>query len=115
MRDARAVQQAGAFAVLIEMVPGDLAAQITTELTVPTIGIGAGNQTDAQVLVWQDAAGLNPGRTARFVTKYADLHGQLLQVARSYSDEVKNGTFPGPEHTFQLPQPHCEQIDETDG
>jgi len=100
LSEARAVQEAGAFAVLIEMVPGDLAARITAELTVPTIGIGAGNATDAQVLVWQDAAGLNPGRTPRFVKRYADLHGQLLQVARTYADEVKNGVFPGPEHTF---------------
>lgn len=100
LRNALAVQEAGAFAVLMEMVPGDVAARITTELAIPTIGIGAGSQTDAQVLVWQDAAGLNPGRTPRFVKKYADLRSELLQVARTYAAEVKDGTFPGPEHTF---------------
>ncbi|MFT4083385.1 MAG: 3-methyl-2-oxobutanoate hydroxymethyltransferase [Nocardioides sp.] len=100
LADARAVQDAGAFAVVLEMVPGDVAAEITKELVIPTIGIGAGNQTDGQVLVWQDAFGLNSGRTARFVKRYADLHGVLLDAARTYRDEVKEGSFPAPEHTF---------------
>ncbi len=98
--DARAVQEAGAFAVVMEMVPGDLAAAVTKELAIPTIGIGAGKDTDGQVLVWQDAFGLNSGRTPRFVKKYADLHGVLLDAARSYADDVRAGSFPGPEHTF---------------
>jgi 3-methyl-2-oxobutanoate hydroxymethyltransferase len=100
LTDARAVQEAGAFAVLIEMVPGDLAAHVTRELTIPTIGIGAGNQTDSQVLVWRDAFGLNTGRLPRFVKQYADLHGVLLDAARSYAADVKNGSFPGHEHSF---------------
>lgn len=100
LRDAHAVQEAGAFAVVMEMVPGDVAAQVTREVAIPTIGIGAGPDCDGQVLVWQDAFGLRTGRMPRFVKQYADLHGMLLDAARSYAAEVKGGTFPGPEHTF---------------
>jgi 3-methyl-2-oxobutanoate hydroxymethyltransferase len=98
--DARAVEEAGAFAVVMEMVPGDVAARITKELSIPTIGIGAGVECDAQVLVWQDAFGLRTGRMAKFVKQYADLHGVLLDGARAFADDVRAGTFPGPEHTF---------------
>lgn len=98
--DAKAVEAAGAFAVVMEMVPGDVAAQITKELTIPTIGIGAGVECDGQVLVWQDAFGLRTGKMARFVKQYADVHGVLLEAAQAYADDVKGGTFPGPEHTF---------------
>ena len=100
LHDARAVQEAGAFAVVMEMVPGDVAEQVTKELAIPTIGIGAGNACDGQVLVWQDAFGLRTGRMARFVKQYADVHGVLLDAARAYADDVRAGTFPGPEHTF---------------
>ena len=100
MDDALAVQDAGAFAVVMEMVPGDIAGEITRRLTIPTIGIGAGNECDGQVLVWQDAFGLRQGRMPRFVKQYADLHAVMLQAARDYADDVKAGTFPGPEHTF---------------
>jgi 3-methyl-2-oxobutanoate hydroxymethyltransferase len=98
--DAKEVEAAGAFAVVMEMVPGDVAARVTTELTIPTIGIGAGNQCDGQVLVWQDAFGLRTGRMAKFVKQYADVHGVLLDAARAYAEDVKAGTVPGPEHTF---------------
>ena len=98
--DARAVEAAGAFAVVMEMVPGDVAAQVTAELSIPTIGIGAGAGCDAQVLVWQDAFGLRGGRMARFVKQYADVRGVLLEGARTYADEVRSGSFPGAEHTF---------------
>ncbi|MBD3926322.1 3-methyl-2-oxobutanoate hydroxymethyltransferase [Nocardioides cavernae] len=98
--DARAVQEAGAFAVVMEMVPGDVAEQISKELTIPTIGIGAGAGCDGQVLVWQDAFGLRTGRMARFVKQYADVHGVLLEAARAYADDVRGGTFPAAEHTF---------------
>lgn len=100
LRDARAIQEAGAFAVVMEMVPGEVAAQVTQELTIPTIGIGAGAGCDGQVLVWQDAFGLRTGRMPRFVRQYADLHGTLLQAARDYDADVKGGTFPAEEHTF---------------
>jgi 3-methyl-2-oxobutanoate hydroxymethyltransferase len=98
--DAKEIEAAGAFAVVMEMVPGDVAARVTKELTIPTIGIGAGNQCDGQVLVWQDAFGLRTGRMAKFVKQYADVHGVLLDAARAYADDVRAGTFPGPEHTF---------------
>jgi 3-methyl-2-oxobutanoate hydroxymethyltransferase len=100
LADARAVQDAGAFAVVMEMVPGDVATQVTKELEIPTIGIGAGNGCDGQVLVWQDAFGLRTGKMARFVKQYADVHGVLLDAARAFADDVRAGTFPGPEHTF---------------
>ena len=92
--DALAVQDAGAFAVVMEMVPGDVAAQVTQKLAIPTIGIGAGAGCDGQVLVWQDAFGLRTGKMARFVKQYADLHGVLLQAARDFDAEVKAGVVP---------------------
>ncbi|HET7690697.1 MAG TPA: 3-methyl-2-oxobutanoate hydroxymethyltransferase [Nocardioidaceae bacterium] len=100
MSDAKALEAAGAFAVVMEMVPGDVAADITKTLAIPTIGIGAGNQCDAQVLVWQDMAGLRTGRIPRFVKQYADVHSVLLKAAQDYAADVAAGTFPGPEHTF---------------
>ena len=98
--DAKAIEAAGAFAVVMEMVPGDVAGQVTRELSIPTIGIGAGNECDGQVLVWQDAFGLRTGRMAKFVKQYADVHGVLLEAARAYAEDVRAGSFPGPEHTF---------------
>ncbi len=100
VEDALAVQEAGAFAVVMEMVPGDTAGEITQKLSIPTIGIGAGPDCDGQVLVWQDAFGLRQGKMARFVKQYADLHAVLLQAAKDYDADVKAGTFPGPDHTF---------------
>jgi 3-methyl-2-oxobutanoate hydroxymethyltransferase len=101
MHDAKAMQAAGAFAVVLEVVPADLAAQVSEMLEIPTIGIGAGPATDAQVIVWQDMAGLTPGRTARFVKKYADLHGVLLGATRAWADDVVSGAYPAQEHTYE--------------
>jgi 3-methyl-2-oxobutanoate hydroxymethyltransferase len=98
--DAKALEAAGAFAIVMEMVPGDVAAEVTRQLTIPTIGIGAGPGCDAQVLVWPDMAGLRTGRMAKFVKQYADLHAVLLKAAQDYAADVAAGTFPGPEHTF---------------
>ena len=98
--DALAMESAGAFAIVMEMVAGDVAAEVTRRLTVPTIGIGAGAACDAQVLVWQDMAGLRTGRMPKFVKQYADLHGTLLQAAQDYAADVAAGTFPAAEHTF---------------
>jgi 3-methyl-2-oxobutanoate hydroxymethyltransferase len=100
VEEAQALEAAGAFAVVMEMVPGEVAAQVTKSVGIPTIGIGAGVDCDGQVLVWQDAFGLRTGRMARFVKQYADLHGVLLSAAQEYAADVKAGTFPGPEHTF---------------
>lgn len=99
MADAKALEAAGAFSVVLECVPEDLAARVTASLSIPTIGIGGGNQTDAQVLVWQDMAGLTP-HTAKFVKKFADMNTLLGEAARAYADEVVNGVYPAPEHTY---------------
>ena len=100
LQDAKALESAGAFAVVLEVVPADLAAHVTEALSIPTIGIGAGAATDAQVIVWQDMAGLTPGRTAKFVKRYADLHGVLLEASRAWAADVVSGAYPGPEHTY---------------
>lgn len=97
---AKALEAAGAFAILIEMVPGNVGRAITEAISIPTVGIGAGNQCDAQVLVWQDMAGLRTGRMPRFVKQYADLRSVLHTAAKDFALEVEAGTFPGPEHTF---------------
>ncbi|GAB2676617.1 3-methyl-2-oxobutanoate hydroxymethyltransferase [Thalassiella azotivora] len=99
--DAKALQEAGAFSVVLEMVPSVVAERISQDLTIPTVGIGAGAGCDAQVLVWQDMAGLRGGRVPRFVKRYADLRGTLLDAARTYADEVRGGVFPAPEHGFE--------------
>ncbi|HJR39835.1 MAG TPA: 3-methyl-2-oxobutanoate hydroxymethyltransferase [Nocardioidaceae bacterium] len=98
--EAKALEAAGAFALVMEMVPGDVAAEVTRTLSIPTIGIGAGVHCDAQVLVWQDMVGLRTGRMPRFVKQYADLHGVLLKAAQDYAADVAAGTFPAEEHTF---------------
>ncbi|MGQ4617332.1 3-methyl-2-oxobutanoate hydroxymethyltransferase [Nocardia sp. R7R-8] len=98
--DAIAVQEAGAFSVVLEMVPAELAGQVTRKLTIPTIGIGAGADTDAQVLVWQDMAGYTSGKTAKFVKRFGHVGDELRTAAAAYADEVRRGTFPGPEHCF---------------
>ncbi|WP_067655020.1 3-methyl-2-oxobutanoate hydroxymethyltransferase [Nocardia harenae] len=98
--DAIAVQEAGAFAVVMEMVPAELAGQVTRKLTIPTVGIGAGAECDAQVLVWQDMAGYTSGKTARFVQRFGAVGDALRDAATGYADAVRRGTFPAPEHTF---------------
>ncbi len=99
LSDAKALQAAGAFAVVLECVPARLAASVTASLSIPTIGIGAGPDCDAQVLVWQDMAGLTP-RTAKFVKRYADLAGLLGQAARAFASEVVAGEFPDAGHSY---------------
>ena len=98
--DAVALERAGCFAVVMEMVPAPLAARVTEVLGIPTIGIGAGPDCDAQVLVWQDMAGLRGGKAPRFVKKYADLRGDLGRAAQAYAADVASGTFPAAEHSF---------------
>jgi 3-methyl-2-oxobutanoate hydroxymethyltransferase len=98
--DAVALAEAGAFSVVLEMVPGEVAAEITKRISIPTIGIGAGRDTDAQVLVWQDMAGLRSGPMPRFVKQYADLRTILTTAATTYAAEVANGAFPTEDHTF---------------
>jgi 3-methyl-2-oxobutanoate hydroxymethyltransferase len=100
LADALALQEAGAFAVVMEMVPAEAAKRVTHELDIPTVGIGAGPDCDAQVLVWQDMAGLRRGKTPRFVKRYADVAGVLSGAASTFADEVRRGEFPAPEHAF---------------
>ncbi|MEU0034900.1 MULTISPECIES: 3-methyl-2-oxobutanoate hydroxymethyltransferase [unclassified Streptomyces] len=99
LRDAKAVQDAGAFAVVLELVPAELAAEVTRTLHIPTVGIGAGPETDAQVLVWTDMLGLTGGKVPKFVKQYADLRAVMGNAARAFADDVVGGTFPLEEHS----------------
>ena len=94
------MEAAGAFAVVLECVPAELAARVTGSLSIPTIGIGAGPDCDAQVLVWQDMAGLSP-RTPKFVKRYADVAGVLGQAAQAFAEDVTGGAFPDAEHSYR--------------
>ncbi|CAL9404518.1 MULTISPECIES: 3-methyl-2-oxobutanoate hydroxymethyltransferase [Streptomyces] len=100
LRDAKAAQDAGAFALVMEMVPAELAAEVTRSLSIPTIGIGAGPDCDAQVLVWTDMAGMTSGRMPRFVKQYARLRETLGDAAREFAQDVVGSAFPAEEHTF---------------
>src|SRR5689334_12157145 len=99
LRDAKAVQDAGAFAVVLELVPADLAAEVTRVLHIPTVGIGAGPETDAQVLVWTDMLGLTGGRVPKFVKQYADLRQVMGNAARAFAEDVVGGVFPSEENS----------------
>ena len=100
LQDAKALEAAGAFAVVLECVPAELAARVTKAVSIPTIGIGAGPDCDAQVLVWQDMAGLSP-RTPKFVKRYADVAGVLGRAAQSFAEEVTGGQFPTEEYSYR--------------
>lgn len=97
---AKAFEKAGAFALLIEMVPSDVATRITQAVSIPTVGIGAGSGCDAQVLVWQDMAGMRSQGLPRFVKQYADMRTILSNAAKAYREDVEQGTFPDKEHSF---------------
>jgi 3-methyl-2-oxobutanoate hydroxymethyltransferase len=99
--DALALQDAGAFAMVLEMIPSDVAGRITKEVMIPTVGIGAGPDCDAQVMVWTDMVGLNSGPAPRFVKRFADVRSVITDAARAYAEEVADGTYPGPEHSFE--------------
>ncbi|MGA4842371.1 3-methyl-2-oxobutanoate hydroxymethyltransferase [Streptomyces sp. G45] len=99
LRDAKAAEAAGAFAVVLELVPAELAAEVTRSLHIPTVGIGAGVDCDAQVLVWTDMLGLTPGKMPRFVKQYADLRGAMGDAVKSFARDVVGGAFPAAEHS----------------
>lgn len=101
MSEAKAVEAAGAFAVVIEMTPAEIAGEVTRALSIPTIGIGAGAQTDSQILVWTDFAGLNTDRVPKFVKQFANLRADLLNAAIAYKSEISSGKFPTAEHSFE--------------
>ncbi len=101
LADARAVEKAGAFAVVLEMVPSEVAARVTAELSIPTISVGAGPHTDGQLLVWTDWAGLTTGRIPKFVKQYANLGAVLTEAARAYKADVEAGSYPAKEHEYE--------------
>ena len=100
LADARALERAGAFAVVLESVPADLGRRVSAALRIPTVGIGAGPHCDAQIMVWQDMAGLTAGRLPRFVKRYADVRGTLLDAAHRYVTEVASQHYPDPAHSY---------------
>jgi len=100
MADARALEEAGAFSLVLEGVPSALAASVTAALNIPTIGIGAGPATDAQVLVFHDVFGLTTGKAPKFVKRYANLAEEIGRAAAHYAEDVRTGAFPGREHEY---------------
>jgi 3-methyl-2-oxobutanoate hydroxymethyltransferase len=103
LADARALEAAGCFALVLEAVPAPVAERITAELVIPTIGIGAGGGCDGQVLVWHDLLGLYEGSAPRFVKQYADLAAEIRRALEAYVTEVRTGAFPGEQHTYSIP------------
>ncbi|MFU8806865.1 MAG: 3-methyl-2-oxobutanoate hydroxymethyltransferase [Bradymonadaceae bacterium] len=101
IKDAKALQNAGAYMIVLEMVPAELAREVTQALSIPTIGIGAGNQTSGQVLVLYDLLGLNGEFRPRFVKRFAELEGAVVEALVEYRDEVRERSFPGDEHSFK--------------
>jgi 3-methyl-2-oxobutanoate hydroxymethyltransferase len=101
--DARALQDAGCFAIVLEAVPATVARAVTMALAVPTIGIGAGGDTDGQVLVWHDMLGYYEGHAPRFVKRYADIGDAIVEALGRYADEVRSGSFPEEQHTYAMP------------
>jgi 3-methyl-2-oxobutanoate hydroxymethyltransferase len=99
--DAKALEDAGAFAIVLELVPAPLAAEISKSLTIPTIGIGAGPGCDGQVLVLPDMLGLNDRFNAKFVKKYGDLAAQVRDAVTRFAGEVRSGKYPDADHSFQ--------------
>jgi len=100
LADAKALEEAGAFSIVLEGVPSALAGRVTSSVHIPTIGIGAGPQTDGQVLVFHDFLGLTTGKAPKFVKRYANLADDITRAAQQFADEVRKGTFPDPEHEY---------------
>jgi 3-methyl-2-oxobutanoate hydroxymethyltransferase len=103
LEDARTLEQAGCFSLVLEAVPAPVAARITEELTIPSIGIGSGRDCDGQVLVYHDLLGLYQGREPRFVKRYAELATEIQDAIERYAADVRSGAFPGDEHTYSIP------------
>lgn len=99
--DARALEEAGIFSLVLEAIPAELGRAVTDAVAIPTIGIGAGPHTDAQVLVIHDVLGLRPGHSPRFVKQYADVRGVIADAVKAFQAEVATGDFPGPEHAYE--------------
>ena len=101
MRDVKALEAAGAVAVVLEAIPADLAGRVTEILTIPTIGIGAGASTDAQVIVWQDLMGLTPDPAPKFVRRYANIRSEMARAANEWRTDVSSGNFPSADESYR--------------
>ncbi|MEY4493679.1 MAG: hypothetical protein RL355_1028 [Actinomycetota bacterium] len=101
LTDAKALEAAGAFAIVLEVMPHDLATQITNAISIPTIGIGAGPNTDAQVIVWQDLLGLTKGKPAKFVKQYANLNAVISDASKAWAADVTSGAYPDLAHSYE--------------
>ena len=108
--EALALEAAGCFAIVLEAVPEPVAARVTEALSVPTIGIGAGAQTDGQVLVWHDMLGMYTGRTPRFVKQYAEVAKVIGEAVAAYAADVRSGAFPEQRHTYSIPEEELAQF-----
>jgi 3-methyl-2-oxobutanoate hydroxymethyltransferase len=108
--DARAMEDAGAFALVLEVVPREIAQLITESISIPTIGIGAGVHCDIQVLVLHDMLGLSFGKQARFVRPYANLHQTITEAVTRFADDVRNGTYPSAEESYGLPAEAADEL-----
>ena len=111
VQDARELEAAGCFAIVLEAVPAPVAELVTGRLSVPTIGIGAGAGTDGQVLVWHDMLGLYEGRAPRFVKRYANVAGVITEALGRYADEVRSGAFPEDQHAYAMPEEEREALE----
>ena len=101
LQDAKALEKAGAFSIVLEAIPSELAKQITDSISIPTIGIGAGSDTDAQVMVWQDLVGLTPGPKPKFVKNYLNLREQVERAVKDFSSDVATGKYPDKDHSYE--------------
>jgi 3-methyl-2-oxobutanoate hydroxymethyltransferase len=115
IEDAQLLADAGCFAIVLEAIPGPIAAYITSGSSIPTIGIGAGAACDGQVLVWHDVLGLTPGHVPQFVRKYADIGSQILEALAKYVSDVHAGVFPEPRHTYSMPDAEFERFESRRG
>src|SRR5205823_13103618 len=109
--DARALQDAGAFMLVLEAVPAPVAAHITQDMKIPTIGIGAGVECDGQVLVYHDLLGLSEGHLPRFVKRYANLSREIRDALEHYAADVRSGDFPEEQHTYEMPPEELKAFD----
>jgi 3-methyl-2-oxobutanoate hydroxymethyltransferase len=107
---ARALQEAGCFAIVIEAVPAAATAAMMPHLDIPVIGIGAGGAADGQVLVWHDLLGIWGGKPAKFAKRYADLRQPMTDAVAAYADEVRTGAYPAPEHTYGMPEDEASHL-----
>jgi 3-methyl-2-oxobutanoate hydroxymethyltransferase len=110
LEDAKAVEAAGAFSVVLECVPSALAAMVTKSLSIPTIGIGAGSDCDGQILVYQDLLGMFSDFTPKFVKRYAEIGSAMKEAFKAYIADVQSGAFPAPEHGYKIADEVIEKL-----